>query len=240
MDFLVGTTTYMTPKPRHRHKIHEIIVYLQGSGFLQTCSNTVSVCAGTIAVIPPGAEHHTMPSEHLNSIYIQGNFSHILRFDQPLILNDNDYGDGIHLTEMILRNRHENKEYAAVLCDSFLHFISKNIRFDDEISLAVKKIVQYVTNHFHDHALDLSEVLNQSGYAEDYIRSRFKKQIGMTPTTFLAQLRIRHACYLIDIYQSSLPLSEVAAQCGYTDYVLFSKRFKNITGMSPREYRANL
>lgn len=240
MDLLVGTTKYQSPRPRHRHNLHEITLYLQDTGSLWTSAGSFPVCGGTIAVIPPGVEHHTTPTGDLNSIYIQGNFNHILRFDQPIVLTDNEYGDGVNLAKMILRNAHENREYTSVLCDGFLHFLSKNLRFDDEVSLAVKKVVQHITDSFHDHTLDLNAVLNQSGYAEDYIRARFKSRIGMTPTAFLAQLRIRHACYLIDIYQNSIPLADIAAQCGYEDYIVFSKRFKSIMNISPREYRANL
>jgi AraC-like DNA-binding protein len=33
-----------------------------------------------------------------------------------------------------------------------------------------------------------------------------------------------------------MSLSEVAEQVGYDDYVYFSKNFKAVTGVSPREY----
>ena len=40
-----------------------------------------------------------------------------------------------------------------------------------------------------------------------------------------------------DIYQDNLSLSEIAEKCGYLDYVYFSKKFKSVMGLSPREYR---
>lgn len=240
MEFLIGTTHYQPPRPKHKHKIHEIIVYLQESGSLDTSNGIVPVHGGTIAVLPPGVEHHTIPSGNLMSIYIQGNFNHILRFDQPVILNDNEYGDGINLAKMALRSRHENSDYASVLCDTFLHFILENLNFDDQIGIAVRKIIQHITENFHDPNLCLIEILNQSGYAEDYIRAQFKRITSQTPSVFLAQLRIRHACYLIDSYRNSLSLSDIAAQCGYTDYVLFSKRFKTVMNCSPRSYLRSL
>lgn len=37
--------------------------------------------------------------------------------------------------------------------------------------------------------------------------------------------------------QSHIDLSEVSALAGYNDYAHFSKTFKKLTGLSPREYR---
>ena len=66
--------------------------------------------------------------------------------------------------------------------------------------------------------------------------AKFKKNIGKTPTEFLTEIRITHACHLIDIYKKHIPLSDIAERCGYTDYVYFSRRFKQITGTCPNKY----
>ena len=77
----------------------------------------------------------------------------------------------------------------------------------------------------------------ESGYAEDYIRAHFKRITGKTPNEFLSGIRIKRACFLIETYRDSLSLSQISEQCGYTDYVYFSKKFKSVTGMSPKEYK---
>ena len=240
MDYQIVLTRYNNIHPQHSHKTHEIIVYLQGTGSLWLSQGKHPVKGGMIAVLPPGTVHHSVPEKDLQSIYIQGNFGHILNLDLPIVLNDNKEGDGVNLARMIYRSHHEDADYTDVLCTALVYFILKNLKFDDEISLAVRKIVHEMTENYHDHSLNVSDMLNQSGYAEDYIRAMFKKTIGQTPTAFLTTLRIRHACYLIDIYRNSLPLADIAAQCGYTDYVLFSKRFRAITKLSPREYLKSL
>jgi AraC-like DNA-binding protein len=80
-------------------------------------------------------------------------------------------------------------------------------------------------------------LLQKSGYAEDYIRSHFKKVTGKTPNGFLTDIRIKHATFLIEIYANTLSLQSIAEQCGYLDYVYFSKTFKSILGVSPKEYK---
>ena len=40
-------------------------------------------------------------------------------------------------------------------------------------------------------------------------------------------------------YGKTVPLTEIAEKCGYTDYVYFLKKFKSITGVAPRTYMAD-
>ena len=140
------------------------------------------------------------------------------------------------LAKMIYQNRFANPEYVAALCSAFAHFLIQSLNMDDPVIGKVREIVQEMTDRFYDCNLDLCALLNASGYAEDYIRAQFKRHTGKTPTEFLTRLRISHACFLIDIYRHSVPLSDIAEKCGYTDYVYFSRRFKQFTGLSPRVY----
>ena len=42
------------------------------------------------------------------------------------------------------------------------------------------------------------------------------------------------------IRNADISMAEVAFMVGYDDYTYFSKVFKKMTGMSPRDYRAGL
>ena len=133
-----------------------------------------------------------------------------------------------------------NNDYLSALCLSFIHFVLEKLKIEDNINNEINKIIKEMTYKFHDSNIDLSDLLKKSGYAEDYIRSHFKKVTGKTPKKFLKNIRIKHACYLIDIYSSKLSLSEICEQCGYTDYVVFSKQLKEVMRISPREYKNNI
>ena len=111
------------------------------------------------------------------------------------------------------------------------------MEFEDEIGKAVNELIDEITERAFETDLNLSEILRKSGYAEDYIRLNFKKATGKTPVVFLTEIRIKNACFLIETYGTSVPLSEIAEACGYTDYIYFSKRFKDLIGMSPKQYR---
>ncbi len=70
----------------------------------------------------------------------------------------------------------------------------------------------------------------------NYFRRTFRKNFGETPLEYLTQLRIANAKQLltIDSYKS---ISDVAAQCGFSDSLYFSTCFKKHVGMSPLKYR---
>ena len=221
----------------HKHPYYQIIVYTQGAGVESMDEKNVEVQAGSILIIPPGFVHSfAKTSDTFEDIYIQGELGHIFSLAAPTVVLDNSAKEGAMLAKMLFANRYGNREYVLALFNAFAHFLLENIKQEDEIFLAVKAIAESISDDFYDCNLDLRALLNQSGYSEDYIRAQFKKITGKTPTEFLTGVRIDHACHLIDLFKSALPLSDVAEKCGYSDYVYFSRRFKQVTGISPQKY----
>ena len=222
--------------PPHKHTETEIVFYASTTGTLSTQDKTYPINPGSILIIPPDTLHSTYSDTDLDGIYLRGNFSQLLNLSAPVQINDNNHKEGKQLIMMIYNNRFGNKEYLSSLCDAFVNFLATNIKFEDNISKAVMHIVSEITRHAYKWDINVTDILNSSGYAEDYIRSHFKKIIGKTPIEFLTQIRIEHAQFLIETYGNSIPLSQIAESCGYMDYVYFSRKFKQLTGKSPRKF----
>ena len=228
-----GVKTY----PIHRHNHYEIMLYLEGEGYLRTTTANYPFCPGSIIIVPPGTEHGSTSENGFKNISVGGSFENLLHFENTVTLFDNPQNEGTKLATMIYNNRHKSNEYLFKLCTAYIHFILQYISFPDTISTAVNKIICEIENNFCDSNIDLCELLKKSGYAEDYMRAQFKKITGKTPNGFLTDIRIKHALFLIDIYADTLSLQQISEQCGYTDYVYFSKKFKSILGTSPKEYK---
>ncbi len=221
---------------KHKHKEYEIVVYTKGTALYQTEEKEIEVCPGKITVVPPGVIHGTQVCDGIERIYIRGEFNQFFNFTSATVISDNSKKEGLLLAKMIYENRYENPEYVSALVNALVHSLLRSIKMEDEICLVIKEIINKMAESFYDSNLNVAELLEKSGYAQDYIRAQFKKITGRTPVEFLTKVRINHACYLIDSYKNSLSLSEVAEKCGYTDYVYFSRRFKQIMGVSPRVY----
>lgn len=222
----------------HKHKSHEVIIYINGDSYFCTQDKKAPVSAGNIIIVPPDTVHSSQPDTSPERIYINGEFNQVFNLSEPVIISDNKKKEGALLANMIYNNRFENPDYVASLCNAFAHFLLQNIRLEDSMTLSLKEVINEITENFHNPDLNLSCILNKSGYAEDYIRAQFKKQMGKTPTEFLTDIRIQHARYLIDVYGSKMSLCEIAEKCGYDDYIYFSRRFKQLTGVSPRKYKS--
>ena len=223
--------------PLHKHNNYEIMIYLEGKGYMHTPDKDYPYCPGTIIIVPPGVLHGSVSVEGFRNISVSGDFSGLIHFSETICICDNERREATVLAKILYDNRFGNSEYLSKLCLAYLHFILQHTGFENNIRKSVDIISSGITDNFHNSDFKVSKLLQASCYAEDYIRSEFKKITGKTPGSFLTDVRINHALFLIDIYADSLSLEQVAERCGYTDYVYFSKKFKKVTGKSPKEYK---
>ena len=68
-----------------------------------------------------------------------------------------------------------------------------------------------------------------------YLQTIYKKAFGISCMEDVIQNRIRLAKEYL--YSGSLSITEVAYRCGYRHVEHFSRQFKRLTGLTPREYR---
>ncbi|MBO7149101.1 MAG: AraC family transcriptional regulator [Clostridia bacterium] len=228
-----GTRVY----PLHKHKFYEIMLYTEGKGFLRTSEKSYPFETGTIIIVPPEILHGSSSEDGFINISVGSEFENLLYLKDVCILHDNEGGDGKKLAQLIYDNRYSATDYLRSLCSAYIRFILQNMEREGGVALSVERINRKISECACDPDFCVTDCLCQSGYAEDYIRACFKKITGMTPGKLLCKVRIDRACYLISIYSHTLSLSEIAERCGFTDYVYFTKKFKQITGMTPKEYR---
>lgn len=101
-------------------------------------------------------------------------------------------------------------------------------------SLMVQKVLTYIdTNLCAD--LSLKAFSENLSINASYLSTLFKKEMGISLTEYVNQKRILHAQRLI--VSTNLPVKSIAQQCGIPDICYFSRMFKKISGITPKEYR---
>ncbi len=223
--------------PLHSHQQYEIMVYLNGNGYLKTADKNYTFSPGTVIIVPPSKEHGSVSENGFTNISIEGDFENVLNNKNIVSFCDNQNSEITTLAKLIYNNRFKDKSFLASLCSAFIKLLLIETDIKSNIHSAVNTIVLKLSEQYYDSELDIRQILKSTGYAEDYIRSEFKKITHKTPTAFLNDVRIMQAAFLIDIYRGTLSLTEIAEKCGFNDYVYFSKKFKTIYNMSPSRYK---
>ena len=120
----------------------------------------------------------------------------------------------------------------SVIGNKFL--VDSSSEAQNHISLEVKKIID---DNFTNPDLSLSFIAKALNYNEKYISSAFKKHLGISIVKYITTIRMQHACTLIK--QGFSSISDISANCGYSDPQYFSKLFKKKFGRTTGEYRKN-
>lgn len=237
-EYFISKTNPGTVKyPLHQHPSWEIMYYLEGTGFLATENEGIDFKPGTIIIVPPKIMHGSVSVDGFTNISIGGDFNHLILFDRIIAQQDNLEKDGRRLAELIFKNRSANREYLSSLCNAYAHYLLQNTAYEKRINQIIGDLINEITRNFSNPDFNVTKLLNESGYAEDYIRAAFKNQTSLTPVDFLAKTRIDHAKKLFEIYGTNLSVTQIAEICGFDDPVYFSRRFKQFTGISPIKYR---
>jgi AraC-like DNA-binding protein len=84
--------------------------------------------------------------------------------------------------------------------------------------------------------IDLAAVAAEVGLSYENFRKRFQRAMGVSPARYRTVRRIEAARELLR-YTPQMTNRQVAASLGFSDEYHFSKRFTQITGMTPRQLR---
>lgn len=102
----------------------------------------------------------------------------------------------------------------------------------------VSRVIAITADRFTYPSLSLSSISAEIGYHEKYVSSRFKKEMGISFVQYLRNIRIDHAVFLME--QGVVSVKNVALLSGFSDSLYFSKVFKEIKGVSPKEFITHL
>ena len=98
----------------------------------------------------------------------------------------------------------------------------------------IESTVTFINEHVQ-HKLSISDVARRTGLSYVQFVRRFTAYAGMSPSEYLAALRLKKAESLLS--DTALPVKEVAAACGFENEYYFSNFFKKHKGLSPSAFR---
>jgi two-component system response regulator YesN len=128
----------------------------------------------------------------------------------------------------------EIRQYLGKLAEAwFLHPERNKKDFKQIIKLAC----DFIHAHYQDD-LTLTQMAEYTNISISHFSSLFKRHTGETLIAYINQVRVEKAKELLRNSNDKIYL--IAEKVGFSNQTYFIRVFKNVTGMSPNEYRKNM
>jgi len=139
----------------------------------------------------------------------------------------------IDFTESVAAMDPNCKNLAHAMCSQVFEKMNQN----NEKSLVFleNEIIDYIKTYFRMKNLSIQTISEKFSLPAMIISKIVKKRTGKKFNDYLNQLRIEFAKTLFAT--EDMKITAVCNESGYSDYGYFTKKFKEITGVLPSEYK---
>jgi len=241
---------YYGPAIRTEYHVHFI---LDGKGVFEVNNVSYRLGRGQIFVVTPGEEHYYYADSQEPWRYTWISFGGTragyflekagLTKAQPVREAYVEPQQFLSVIEKILNNHqltivNELKrtsllyEVMALLVDSG-NKVSVSEKHDYSPDVYVNSAAEYIKGHYaHIRVSDIASYLGISRY---YLSHIFKEKFHISPQEYLVKYRLEKGEELLRT--TNLSIQEVSDKTGYENPLTFSKIFKKVYGLSPKNYR---
>lgn len=102
---------------------------------------------------------------------------------------------------------------------------------------SLRRSVHYMQQH-HDQVITRKQLAQISGMSPWHYSRKFSERYGKPPLDYLAHYRIYRAQE--ELLLTRATSQDIAKKSGFEDAHYFSRRFKQLTGISPKKYRQTM
>lgn len=129
-----------------------------------------------------------------------------------------------------------NIELIRYYIRSVLINIARTVGSSNEVDKDIKFVIDRIRERCNENIL-LSDIADELHCSLPYLSEKFKTQTGMTFTKYLKTTRIEKAASLLSA--TDMTIEKIAEQVGYNDIKTFYLVFKQMTDITPKQYRKN-
>jgi len=248
----VDSNSMVIPKETYVHRRMILKTILSGKLTAVIDGLSFPLEAGDSVLFFPLQFHSSLDEENIpkhsfiaiSFLLPENNFAPLLPLkNRVLRLSDEDFAALKDIAGAFFNEKGAVSHSEAVLklAGILLHQLEKTGSTDPEMLSgggAHHKIFDFIRSNF-DKQLSVKTLAVEFGRSPESIRKIFQKYFpGLTPGRLIAKLQMQQAVELLENTESSI--GDIAEKCGYSDTFTFSKKFKKVIGLSPREYRAQL
>ncbi|MFP4012827.1 MAG: helix-turn-helix domain-containing protein [Chitinispirillaceae bacterium] len=100
----------------------------------------------------------------------------------------------------------------------------------------VQRTCRYIESNFADQQLTVNSICRDLVTGEAYLEALFEKELGISISEFIDQVRVNHLRELLGENSETEP-AQLIHQCGWADMETAQKTFSSVTGIGLEEFR---
>lgn len=247
--------TTMRTADIHWHPKHELFYMIKGTTNYMIGGKRYPLQTGEMVFIPKGVMHNM---DNKEGIY---NERLLLSFDDDIIpeeyvpyithLSHNNLiyipPKHIHEVEKVFKiieseykNRRPHYKQMVNLCILQLLMLIDRLNSKppkpmlDEKDVLVNNVAKYIQKNFRAN-ISLDSLSETFSISKSYLSRRFKTVFGIGINDYITYIRLLHAEKLLRT--TDYPITQIAAECGYSDSNYFSTAFKKFKGITARQFK---
>jgi len=97
----------------------------------------------------------------------------------------------------------------------------------------VRRALQLIEEN-GETSLSVQELAKRLDTSRERLARAFRFQLNLSPHQLIREQKIRRACFLLK--DSDMPIKQISAHLGYTDYTNFIRAFRQVMQMTPHEF----
>ncbi|WP_320128418.1 AraC family transcriptional regulator [uncultured Sphaerochaeta sp.] len=251
------------PYSLHSHEFYELVFVIAGNGINFTQSEEQPIREGSVFFISPGIEHGYKKTENLvlYNILIGKNLfaknfldlSELPGFQSLFCKTDGIpflHINPSQLAELLPTLQQMERETdiqevgtgAKTMAYSCLLILLVSLsRIYDEVPRDNNQVVRRLSgvidfmDRNKDQALSTKDLIKVANMSSSTLNRYFQHCTALSPIEFHIHKRIAYACTLIQ--EGNLSMSEISEATGFSDPNYFSRQFRKVMSMSPKQYQ---
>lgn len=189
---------------------------------------------GTAVLLPQGQTYYIHRTE--SGTFPVINFTCAEPFSIPEVVAIPLESPAIYLREFEIMQSLSIFRYNRLrMLGIFYGMLHRLVQETTEREGVLKPALDYLEQHYTDWDLSGEVLAEHAGISEVYMRQLFREQMGISPKRYILELRIERAKQLL--WESRMAVQDIAAACGFGTANHFCRKFREMTGQTPGEYR---
>jgi len=112
--------------------------------------------------------------------------------------------------------------------------MARHKQLGSEAPRIARKAMAYIHEHYRE-PINRKDISDHISVSKEYLSSCFSREVGVTLSTYIERVRIRHAKELLET--TDMNITKVATEVGFYDSSYFGRVFRREVGVSPIAYR---